>query len=365
MDERAERVGSWGRTLLRWCVWPAVALIVIAFLLVNRDEWRSIGDAARQAQPGLLAWAALLQGGWMLFFGASFWTGLAAAGVRLPFRSAVVASWACNFLNMVVKSGGMSGLAVFLRMSGRRGLSGSRVTVGYLLTLALGYAAFLCVLAVTLLLLSRQRGLRSLELGASASIAVVLLAVVIGLFSVLRSQRGVQRGYDGLAGIVNRVAGRVLRRPLLDPEGGVRVAAESAAIMRLVRERPARLLPSALASLGKDLCGVAVLYLVLRAFHDPATPALALTAYALTIVFSYISIVPSGLGIVEVSLTGVLIRAGVPPAEAALSTVVFRLFQFWTPFLAGAAATRFVGGARQQITPADQSANRASAARTR
>lgn len=365
MDERAERPGSWSRALLRWSAWPAVALVVIAFLLVNRGEWRSIGDAARQARPSLLALAALLQGGWMLFFGVSFWAGLTAAGVRLPFRSAVVASWACNFLNMVVKSGGMSGLAVFLRMGRRRGQSGSRVTLGYLLTLALGYAAFLCVLAVTLVLLSRQRSLRTLELGASASIAVVLLAVVIGLFSVLRSQRGVQRGYEGMAGLVNRITGRVLRRPLLDPEGGVRVAAESEAIMRLVREHPTRLLPSALASLGKDLCGVAVLYLVLRAFHDPVTPALALTAYALTIVFSYISIVPSGLGIVEVSLTGVLIRAGVPPAEAALSTVVFRLFQFWTPFLAGAVATRFTGGAPRDMAPADQSASRASAARTR
>lgn len=367
MPDNHRRAPSLTRTVLRWLAWPAVALIVIVFLLVNRGEWRSIGEAARQAQPELLVTAAALQAGWMLLFGASFWAGLAAAGVRLPFRAAVVASWACNFLNMVVKSGGMSGLAVFVRLGGQRGFSGSRVTLGYLLTLGLGYAAFLVVLGAALVALGRQDSLRTLELAASASIAVVLLTLIVGLILVLRSKRGVHRSYALLAGAVNRTGGVLFRRPLLDPAGGIRAAAEAEAVMGLLRERPVSLLPSALASLGKDLCGAAVLFAVLRAFHDPTTPALALIAYALTIVFSYISIVPSGLGIVEVSLTGVLIRAGVPPAEAALSTVVFRLFQFWTPFLVGAAATRFTGGAPSRTDPAaaDQSAGRRSAARTR
>lgn len=365
MHESTGRSRFRGRVLMRWLAWPAVALIVIAFLVVNRGEWRSVGEAARQARPELLILAALLQVAWMLLFGASFWSGLAAAGVRLPFRAAVVASWACNFLNMVVKSGGMSGLAVFIRLGGRRGYSGSRVTLGYLLTLGVGYAAFLCLLAVALVILGRQGNLRTLELVASLSTAALLLTIMAGLVVVVRSRHGVRRGYDWLAGPVNRVAGMVLRRPLLDPEGGGRAAAESAAVVQLVRRHPMRLLLPVLANLGKDLCGAAVLYAVLRAFHDSATLELALIASVLTIVFSYISIVPSGLGIVEVSLTGVLIRAGVPPAEAALSTVVFRLFQFWTPFLAGAASTRFVGGARGAEVVADQSASRASAARTR
>jgi uncharacterized protein (TIRG00374 family) len=344
MREQIEPSRAWQRIPLRWLVWTAVALVVIAFVLINRGEWRSIGDAAREARPQFLIMAAFLQIGWMLFFGASFWAGLAAAGVWIPVRSAVIASWACNFLNMVVKSGGMSGLAVFIRAAGRRGYSASRVTLGYLLTLSLGYAAFLVVLGVALVLLSRQGGLRRMELAASSSLATLILVAMIALLLVVRSQHGVRRGYDLLASVVNRLSRPLLRRPLLDPDGGARAAEESAAVRYLISRRPIALLPSALASLGKDLCGAAVLYAVLRAFHEPATPALAFVAYAMTIVFSYISIVPSGLGIVEISLTGLLIRAGVPPAAAALSTVVYRLFQFWAPFLIGAVSTRFTGG---------------------
>jgi uncharacterized protein (TIRG00374 family) len=244
----------------------------------------------------------------------------------------------------------MSGLATFIRAAGRRGYSASRVTLGYLLTIALGYAAFLVVLGIALALLSRQGGLRRLELAASSSLALVIFAALVGLFLVVRSQHGVRRSYNLLAGFVNWAGRPIFRRPLLDPAGGIRAAEESAAVRHLIRARPAGMLPSALASLGKDLVGAAVLYAVLSAFHEPATPALAFAAYAMTIVFSYISIVPSGLGIVEISLTGLLIRAGVPPAAATLSTVVYRLFQFWTPFLIGAAATRFTGGATPALT---------------
>jgi uncharacterized protein (TIRG00374 family) len=246
---------------------------------------------------------------------------------------------------MVVKSGGMSGLAVFVRVAGRRRYSTSRVTLGYLLTLALGYAAFLVVLGIALVLLSRQGGLRRIELAASSSLALVIFVALFGLFLIVRSQHGVRRSYNLLAGSVNRAGRPFFRRPLLDPDGGIRAAEESAAVRRLIHSRPAGMLPTAMASLGKDLAGAAVLYAVLSAFHESATPALAFAAYAMTIVFSYISIVPSGLGIVEISLTGLLIRSGVPPAAATLSTVVYRLFQFWTPFLIGAAATRFTGGA--------------------
>ena len=343
MHEQMAPSRAWHRIPFRWLVWSAVALVVIAFLLINRGEWRSIGDAAQQARSQFLVLAALLQIGWMLLFGASFWAGLAAAGVWLPLRAAVVASWACNFLNMVVKSGGMSGLAVFIRAAGRRGYRASRVTLGSLLTLALGYAAFLVVLGIALVLLSRQGGLRRMELAASSSLATLLLVMIVALLLVIRSQHGVRRSYDLLAAVVNRISRPLLRRTLLDPDGGGRAAEESAAVRHLLGRRPIALLPSTLASLGKDLCGAAVLYAVLIAFHEPATPTLAFVAYAMTIVFSYISIVPSGLGIVEISLTGLLIRADVPPAAAALTTVVYRLFQFWTPFLIGAVATRFTG----------------------
>jgi len=343
MESPSPRVGI----SLRWLGWAAAALVAATFLLLRRGEWRGIGEAVRDARPGFLVLAAVLQGAWLVLFAASFWSGLAAVGVRLPFRRTLPLSWACNFVNMVVKSGGMGGMALFIRAATSRGYAGSRTTLGYLLSLAVGYAVFLLVLAGALTALWLRNDLHRSELVASASTFLLILSAMVGLTVVVQSPRSMRWTYDRLAGVVNGAAALIRRRPPMDPDGGPRAAEEAEAVMRLVRAHPVRLAPAVLANAGKELAGVAVLYAVLLAFYGDATPALALIAYALTILFSYVSIIPSGLGIVEISLTALLIRTGVPPPAAALTTVVYRLFQFWAPFLVGAAATRFAGGSRE------------------
>jgi uncharacterized membrane protein YbhN (UPF0104 family) len=178
-----------------------------------------------------------------------------------------------------------------------------------------------------------------------------LLSVIAGAIVVAQSERRVRRTYAALAAVVNTLAGLIRRGPLLDPGRGGHVGRESEAATRLLRRHPARLLPATLAGFAKEASAVLVMYAVLRAFDAEASLTLAFAAYTMTILFSYVSILPSGLGLVELSLTALLVRTGVPPAAAALTTVVYRLFQFWTPFLAGALATRFIGGAAPSPGP--------------
>jgi Lysylphosphatidylglycerol synthase TM region len=44
---------------------------------------------------------------------------------------------------------------------------------------------------------------------------------------------------------------------------------------------------------------------------------------------------PRGIGIVEASLTGTLVLAGVKPAQAVVATLAYRLAQYWIPPLSG------------------------------
>ena len=332
------------RPRLRRLGWGIVALIVAGFLYLNRGEWPEIAEAARTARPGYLALAALLQACSLVCFSASFWGGLNAVGVRLPFGATLATAWACNFLNMVMKAGGMAGLAIFVRAAGRRGYAGSRTVLGYLLTLAIGYVVFILLVGLALTLLWLGGDARWFEVAAAAATLTALAAVMAGGVYIVRSPARVQRLYGWLAGTVNRGAGWVRRGPVLDPAGGERVAAEARQGTALLCDRPSRLAPAVAATLLKDTTAIAVLYAVLLAFDAGPSVSLVIVAYALTLLFSYISIVPSGLGVVELSLTALLIRVGVPTGAAVLTTVGFRFFQFWVPFLAGAAAVRFVGG---------------------
>jgi hypothetical protein len=58
-------------------------------------------------------------------------------------------------------------------------------------------------------------------------------------------------------------------------------------------------------------------------------PSLVLLAVAL------IPLTPGGLGIVEASLSGLLILAGVKPDRAVLATLAYRLASYWLPIMAG------------------------------
>jgi uncharacterized protein (TIRG00374 family) len=72
-----------------------------------------------------------------------------------------------------------------------------------------------------------------------------------------------------------------------------------------------------------------------RATGAHPRPSLLLLAYAVAGVVGMIPITPGGLGVVEASLTGMLILAGMGSGQALLATLVYRLASYWLPLLAG------------------------------
>jgi uncharacterized protein (TIRG00374 family) len=74
---------------------------------------------------------------------------------------------------------------------------------------------------------------------------------------------------------------------------------------------------------------------VLRATGTHPRPSLVLLAYAAAAIIALFPLTPGGLGIVEASLSGLLILAGVHPGDAFLATLAYRVASYWLPLLAG------------------------------
>lgn len=64
-------------------------------------------------------------------------------------------------------------------------------------------------------------------------------------------------------------------------------------------------------------------------------PGPLVAGYAVGNLFMAISITPSGVGVVESAMTLTLAAFGVPLEIAAAGTILFRLFTFWVPMVAG------------------------------
>jgi uncharacterized protein (TIRG00374 family) len=73
----------------------------------------------------------------------------------------------------------------------------------------------------------------------------------------------------------------------------------------------------------------------LRATGAGPRPSLVLLAYSAAGIVALLPATPGGLGLVEASLSGLLILAGVHPSYALLATLAYRVASYWLPLLAG------------------------------
>jgi uncharacterized protein (TIRG00374 family) len=93
-----------------------------------------------------------------------------------------------------------------------------------------------------------------------------------------------------------------------------------------------------LLSAGRLAFDYLCLLAALRATGSNPRPSLILVAYAVAGVVGMIPITPGGLGIVEASLTGLLVLAEVNSSQAVLATLAYRIASYWLPLCAGPVA---------------------------
>jgi uncharacterized protein (TIRG00374 family) len=92
---------------------------------------------------------------------------------------------------------------------------------------------------------------------------------------------------------------------------------------------------AAVLTAGRLGCDYGCLLAALRATGASPRPSLVLLAYAAANIIALFPLTPGGLGVVEASLSGLLILAGVHPGSALLATLAYRVASYWLPLLAG------------------------------
>jgi uncharacterized protein (TIRG00374 family) len=90
-----------------------------------------------------------------------------------------------------------------------------------------------------------------------------------------------------------------------------------------------------LLSAGRLAFDYLCLLAALRATGSQPRPSLVLVAYAAAGIVAMIPATPGGLGLVEASLTGLLVLAQVDSSQAVLATLTYRLASYWAPLIAG------------------------------
>jgi len=240
----------------------------------------------------------------------------------------VTSQLAGNAITLIVPGGAAVGAAVQFRMLAASGRDTSS-TVG-------GLAAF-SLLGVGGLLALPVFALPVILFGAPTSRGLVNAAILGAVgFVVFAALGAVILAYDAPLRWIGRVAQRLrnaifrkrppltgLDQSLLDQRNDIRAVLG------------AQWWQALLLSAGRLAFDYLCLLFALRATGSHPRPSLILVAYAVAGVVGMIPATPGGLGLVEASLTGLLVLAEVNSSQAVLATLTYRLASYWAPLLAG------------------------------
>jgi uncharacterized protein (TIRG00374 family) len=265
---------------------------------------------------------------------ASFACTFALKRIALRTRAllpVVTAGLVGNAVTNIMPGADATGAAVEYHMLAVAGIDASTAVAGLTATAILQTGTLLAVpifaLPAILAGVPIKRGLAHLAL---LGLVMFLLFTVLGL---------VLFETDGLLNAIGRLAQKVRnwvlrRRPPLTGLPDHLVTQRNSTRAGLGAQWRKALL-FAVGRVGLDF---GCLLAMMAATGASPQPSLVLIAYASTTVLALLPVTPGGIGLVEGSLTGLLILAGVPAADAVLSTLAYRLASYWLPTIAGPVA---------------------------
>lgn len=238
-----------------------------------------------------------------------------ALNLSLTLSKAITLFLKRNLISVFLPAGGFSSLVFFSKDIESKQISKSQIYLASTLFGILGILSVV-VIAIPALYYALLKGmLHSAEIIGFAFITFLSIILIVALYSLLR------KGW--LYSFIKE------KRPgwlfFID-----QLSANQFSKKHLVQT----LIISALI----DAVGVVHLYIAMLALgFTPSIPA-AIIGYIVMVILLIVSPLLRGLGAIEVSLTYILNQYGFSLTSAASITLLFRLFEFWTPLFISIAA---------------------------
>ena len=311
-----------------------------AFVYLSFGEIGSIVDTLKRGNLWLILLALLIQCGWFILAGSMIHALYRVVGLEETLKKMSLLFAAGTFISTIMPSAGMGAVAVFLSEAKRSGQSTGKVTVASMLYILTDYIAFLCVLALGLIVLFRRGNLDATELLASGIMLSIASLLAFLLYLGSKSEIRLGDALSRIAQFLNRLAYPVLRREYLSEAKMRAYAHDMAEDLRALPQRWRTLIKPFLFAFANKMLLMGVLTVIFLAFRIPFSAGTIIGGYSITYLFTVISPTPSGIGIDEGVMPLALSSMNVPWSQAVIATLAYRGITFWFPLGVGAWALR-------------------------
>lgn len=312
--------------------------LILGFIWVIIDHLSEIEKLGRTLRQGDLLWvgAAIgLQIAHQLFFTAIYQTAFETVGVKSQLWELFPLVFAAHAVNVTAPTGGAAGAALFVDDAVQRGQSGTRTAVGLVLVGIIDFAVFSLILVLALLELFLNHSLKYYEVITSLLMFGFVITITSLLMLSLWRPGQMIPVLRRIARLVNGVGGWFRNPEILSEEWVKHHAGEFNTAAASILQNPSALLRTSLVVLFSHLSSIFSLYALFLAFHQPASPSVVIIGFSMTILFSVISPLQGGVGIVEGLLPVIYTSLSVPTEVSTLVTLSYRGLTFWLPLLIG------------------------------
>jgi uncharacterized protein (TIRG00374 family) len=256
---------------------------------------------------------------------------------KLRLLDALKMTQASTAFGLVMPGGATLGMAVSFAMLRSAGFARGTVAAAVVVT---GFwsqvSTFLFPVLAIVLLAAEGGGSATLRLLAVVGVGISLGLIAAGAAVLWREQIAARTG-DFAAGVVSSVL-RLLRRAPVE-WGGRSLARYRGEVLTLLRRRWISL---TVATLANQLTGYLMLELGVRAFgigRGQVSITETFAAWSIGRLLGSLPITPSGIGVVELGLTGSLVGFGAPHAPVVAAVLVYRALSLVPTIVLGLLAT--------------------------
>lgn len=297
-----------------WQLLLATFMLGMAFFFIKHEhvELFQIREQLLESNPWYVALGILLTGVYIYFQAQMYAYCFKSLGVAIRLQTTTLLFLKRNLISVFLPAGGFSSLAFFTKKIEQEGATLSQVHLASTLFALFSILSVVIVAFPILGFALVQHNLQQAELLGFAFLIVLsglMVWVLISIYQRSIVYRWLSRIRPSLIIMIDEMISHSLNRKQLTMALAV--------------------------SVGIEVIGVVHLYLAMLALgYEPSWPA-AMIGYIVMVVLLIASPFLRGLGAIEVSLTYVLGQFGFPLAAAAAITLLYRLFEFWLPLMAG------------------------------
>ncbi len=317
-----------------------ILFLGIAIVVISFSELETIVQTLRHAHLPYFILGILIQFVWFVIVGRMYQSIYHLLGIDEAVLTLSRIAQAANFINVVAPTAGVGGIALFAAEARRRGHPAGKVTVAAALFLLLDQAAFLCVLAVGLIVLVRRADLHAGETSASFLLLCIAIGYAFILYLGYRSEEKLGNLLAKIVRVINRVVKLFRKKEYLSESRAHEFAHEVSEGFSGLTEKPFGLVRPILWGILDKILLMLILICAFLSFEVPFSAGTIIAGFSIAHLFLIVSPTPSGIGIVEGLMPIALVTLSVNWSQAVVITLTYRTITFWVPFGMGAWAFR-------------------------